>query len=153
MVLKFLNDVTDLLSFVLQIQRLSRTSLVRKQVWHFKGFLGCPSSKISICDSFPGRLYCRHFLYKKEKELPYFFSYIRQATFGNKLLGQRRYLLSQVFHGKAKKFAHPHSPSSSHPPRPRYIPSGKIHPQGFPEMVRCRSNLMTLASSKAQGWY
>jgi len=32
MVLKFLNDISDLLSFVLQIQRLSRTPLVRKQV-------------------------------------------------------------------------------------------------------------------------
>lgn len=152
-VLKFLNDSTDLPSLVLQIQRLSRTPLVRKQVWHFKGFLGCPSSKISICDSFPGRFILQALFIRERKKLWYFFSNIKQVTFGNKLLGQRNYLLSQLFHGKAKKFAHTHSSSSFHPPRPRHIPSGKIHPQGFPELVWCRSNLMTLVSSKAQGWY
>lgn len=142
MVLKFLNDITDLLSLVLQIQRLSRTPLVWKQVWHFKGFLGCPSSKISICDSFPGRLYCRYFLSEKEKELYYFFSYVRQATFGNKLLGKKNNdLLSQL-----PTLIHP-----LHPCRARYILSGKNNPPRIPEQVWCRSNRITLVSSKAQG--
>lgn len=56
-----------------------------------------------------------------------------------KIIGPEKYLLSQLFPWKAKEICPSSSPSLSHPPRHWYILSGKIHPQGFPELVWCRT--------------
>lgn len=69
------------------------------------------------------------FYRRKKKNYRYFFSYIRQATFGNKLLDRRKYLLSHFFHGEANKISHPHSSSSSQQPGPEISPVEKFSPR------------------------
>lgn len=82
------------------------------------------------------------FYRRKKKNYRYFFSYIRQATFGNKLLDQRKYLLSQI---KFPILIHPLPPSS----QAQKYPQWKNSAPGIPWMGLMQKQLKDLSEQQS----